>query len=811
MATITGNGSDEFLIGTDENDTITGEGGNDAISGEAGDDLLIGGGFDIIGRECFRWSQIEDPDGPFFGNIDDGDSVPGSVSQDTGDIVVDFTLTGATVQSEFDSDTQVVGGIDGGAFPVDDNSSLFSRTDADGESATYAFDFSEEVANVDFHVNDIDFDSVVTVLAYDADGNQIPVTITLAGTTDLVVTDDGGIEGNENETTGGPSGLSNSEDTSALIEIAGPVSRIEIIHANDGGAGSNINITDIFYDVIDPAPMGDDTLSGGAGDDTLIGGDGVDTLIGGEGMDTLDGGGCDDDIIVGGGDVAYGGSGDDEFIIDMSLTDNTGDIYIAGGEADENGIVDPTNNNYPDAPYVDGDIIDLRHVDLVSFSPDGGTLDQESGTFVYRNDNGDLVTVHYSEIENILLPPVDPDAGEAGPVDGENTGEVMDPGYDDSLGATNGGGDFIDGPDGNDDVVYGNGGDDDIDAGLGNDLVAGGQGNDTIDGNVGDDLLYGGDGSDTINGGEGKDKLMGGSDDDTLTVGSGDIALGGGGDDVFFVDTSNPDDGNPIFVIGGETDEGGTDTTNDNYPGAPNTIGDVLDLRGVNVTSFNPTGGDPASENGTFTYLNDDGEEITVVYSEIENVIVCFTRGTLIRTNRGDVAIEDLRIGDLVETRDNGYQPLRWAGSRKVPAAGKLAPITFRKGVLGNDRDITVSPQHRMLIQGWRSEVLFGEEEVLAAAKHLVNGDSIFADEGGEVEYFHILFDQHEMVMGNGCWSESFHPGEEGFDALSSAAREEIFGLFPELRDDLSIYGDTNRVTLKAREARILADNPDML
>ena len=184
---------------------------------------------------------------------------------------------------------------------------------------------------------------------------------------------------------------------------------------------------------------------------------------------------------------------------------------------------------------------------------------------------------------------------------------------------------------------------------------------------------------------------------------------------------------------------------------------------------------------------------------------VCFAAGTRIVTVSGDRPIEDLVEGDLVLTMDRGYQPIRWIGSSKVQATGDLAPILIRKGALGNDRDLRVSPQHRMLLQGWQAEMLFGEEEVLATAKSLVNDHSILRDEGGEVEYFHMLFDTHEIIYAEGTPSESFHPGEQGWKTLDQGTRDEILTLFPELSDgDFNTYGPSARTSLKHNEGQLL-------
>jgi len=186
--------------------------------------------------------------------------------------------------------------------------------------------------------------------------------------------------------------------------------------------------------------------------------------------------------------------------------------------------------------------------------------------------------------------------------------------------------------------------------------------------------------------------------------------------------------------------------------------------------------------------------------------ILCFAQGTWITTPSGQVPIEELAAGDMVVTMDHGPQPIRWIGSSKRPATGNLAPILIRKGALGNTRDLRVSPQHRMLLSGWHAEVLFGEREVLATAKSLVNDHSILREEGDEVEYFHMLFDTHEIVYAEGAPSESFHPGPEGWKALDAPTRNEILELFPQLANgNFDSYGPSAGASLKYKEGSLLS------
>lgn len=183
----------------------------------------------------------------------------------------------------------------------------------------------------------------------------------------------------------------------------------------------------------------------------------------------------------------------------------------------------------------------------------------------------------------------------------------------------------------------------------------------------------------------------------------------------------------------------------------------------------------------------------------------CFVTGTLVRTPDGERRVEDLVPGDLVLTRDNGAQPLRWIGKTTVTGQGSLAPIRFAPGAIGNTRELLVSPQHRMLISGWQAELIHGQDEVLAAATHLVNGDTITRMPCRRVTYVHLLFDRHEILEAEGVPTESFHPGDY-LMSRDADLRAEIVELFPELDDLETARGwDAARSVLKAHEARVMA------
>ncbi|MEL7256541.1 MAG: Hint domain-containing protein [Pseudomonadota bacterium] len=184
--------------------------------------------------------------------------------------------------------------------------------------------------------------------------------------------------------------------------------------------------------------------------------------------------------------------------------------------------------------------------------------------------------------------------------------------------------------------------------------------------------------------------------------------------------------------------------------------------------------------------------------------IVCYAEGTLIDTPTGPRPVETLRAGDFVDTADHGPQPTRWTGCVRVPALGRLAPIVIQAGTLGNDRDLIVSPQHRVLLNDWRVELHFGTESAFVRAVDLVDGDQVYRRSGGFVEYHHFLLDRHEVVFAEGAASESLLPGECAQSALGPKAVSEIDSALSNLGQSLTTYGPAARRTLKRFEAELL-------
>ncbi|WP_432449445.1 Hint domain-containing protein [Aliiroseovarius marinus] len=289
--------------------------------------------------------------------------------------------------------------------------------------------------------------------------------------------------------------------------------------------------------------------------------------------------------------------------------------------------------------------------------------------------------------------------------------------------------------------------------------------------------------------------------------------------------TIDDSDGTDDAIFGDFTHTGGADVPDQDVsastvPGI--NVGDTIDLRyKYTITGSDGSSGTiyfvatnsaanygplfvsdfPLTSGVTYTFgtFNTDG---AVPYSSL---VPCFTSGTSIATISGERLIDELVEGDLVLTRDSGFQPIRWIGRCTVPAIGSKAPIHIAEGALQNNRDLLVSPNHRMLLVDAKANLHFGEQEVLVAAKHLTNTKGISRRPGGMVTYVHILFDQHQIVVANSAYSESFFPGPSALNALEKEVRQEVLGLFPELSSQSDTkFQQTARLCLKAREAIFL-------
>ncbi|MEO1422830.1 MAG: Hint domain-containing protein [Pseudomonadota bacterium] len=481
--------------------------------------------------------------------------------------------------------------------------------------------------------------------------------------------------------------------------------------------------------------------------------------------------------------------------------------------------VDIQGPDYPTlTPLQDADVQVNRGDDIVS--GEGGA------DFIEGGDGNDELSGNGGADE------IDGGAGDD-IIDGGSSGDTIRGGIGEDTIDGGGGGDDIDGGDDNDTIEGGGGGD----------TIAGGDGDDIIEGEGGADIITGGTGEDTIDGGNANDDIDGGSENDTIRISRGsDTVDGGTGSDTYTFDAGTiAADTETLTVIvddagdgsAAKTNDGSTDTLTSveiyiaDEAGAEadsitltTTVTDrstVLNLDDSAVGVFTPTNvafaptsfggaGEPTfsevlglRNEGTFviTAGDESGTIGEITFTNFETIsfdVVCFTTGTMILTESGERPVESLAEGDLVWTQDHGLQPLRWVGATSVPATRHLAPVLIEAGALGNARPLLVSQQHRILLSGMDALCLFGEAEVLAPAKHLVDGDRIRILSGGVVTYHHLRFDRHEIVRSNGVLSESLHPAQSvPFEFFEGA---DIIPLLPRQT--------TARLPLRGFEARVL-------
>ncbi|GLO76879.1 Hint domain-containing protein [Sulfitobacter pontiacus] len=839
-----GAGNDKISAGSGD-DTILGGAGHDYIAGNDGDDRIHGDA-DTTEETTFSWANQ---------NIEDGVSVTGGITGVTSSGNIQVTMSvdqgenfrSATMERNdplYDynelSDSSSIH-ILGGAAGSDPNTAKMSIDFSSLDSGV-----SDEVSNVTFGIFDIDqaygFVDEVIVRAYDADGNLIPVNLTAGNSDTLDVNDETG----RAISTDAGRGTTNAKTGFLQVDIAGPVSRIEIEYNNHDpdDTGHAIRVGDLKMSTISATDAGNDTLDGGAGSDTIYGDGGNDSLSGGADNDSLSGGSGDDrieggtghDTIAGGtgNDAMSGGDDADLFVME----DDFGTDKIAGGEGGK------------DYDVVTFDALS-KGVSVTYTGTEAGTA-TEGPNSVSFTEIEKLVLTNSSDYVDATIGGVAVDTGA-----GDDTIKVGDGAYNIDAGtgddriireagttaddATS----VIDAGDGIDTYVAGSGlgADHTVDLAAsrldhaGNDRgdllnfenvalensaasvkgdskdntitargtqdnsLSGGDGNDSIDGGGGNDNLHGDAGRDTLIGGDGNDTLDGGQGDDQLT--------GGDGDDVFVY--SGGHDTITDFNAGNTGPLDDNDTTNNDFIDLSGYYDKIFDLRAdyedngiLDQSNFETTDYTYNSkfEDGSLKFIGVQAQHFTY-----DNTgVVCFGKGTAIRTPRGDVLVEDLRVGDLVTTMDNGPQKIRWINTRSYDAeqmqkGSHLHPVLIKRGTFGAERDLLVSQQHGVLV---------GQSgDSFARAKHLADAAKGVRIAKGKksVTYVHLMFDDHQVIFAENVPSESFYPGPMALTQMSKPHRAAFSKVLPALgtgrvnREEVAkIYGPTARVFLNKKQ-----------
>ncbi|MGL5008461.1 MAG: Hint domain-containing protein [Paracoccaceae bacterium] len=179
-----------------------------------------------------------------------------------------------------------------------------------------------------------------------------------------------------------------------------------------------------------------------------------------------------------------------------------------------------------------------------------------------------------------------------------------------------------------------------------------------------------------------------------------------------------------------------------------------------------------------------------------------FVAGTVVQTDKGEMLVEHLDVSQRILTRDRGFQHIVWMGcqqfsANELCARGDLRAVVIEAGALGPNmptRQMTVAPQHRLLVEGPRTKLMFGEREVFIPAEHFVGFPGVARGPQGGVSYVHVMCAAHEVVWADGIWTESFQLNDLSLAGLEASHRIEIASLnidyrgkgFPEARRTLS-------------------------
>lgn len=111
-----------------------------------------------------------------------------------------------------------------------------------------------------------------------------------------------------------------------------------------------------------------------------------------------------------------------------------------------------------------------------------------------------------------------------------------------------------------------------------------------------------------------------------------------------------------------------------------------------------------------------------------------------------------LRVGDAVLTLGGGVQRVQSLRRMDLPSRGYFAPVLLRAPYFGHQIDILVSADQQVALSGPEVEYLFAEDEVLAEARHLIDGRSALLDRRRAVtSCVSVDLGTPEIMLSEGC------------------------------------------------------------
>ncbi len=478
---------------------------------------------------------------------------------------------------------------------------------------------------------------------------------------------------------------------------------------------------------------GDDVISAGAGDNTITTGNGTkiittgddaDTITTGDGNNTISAGAGTNTISAGqGANVITGGSGAD------TITALDGGNFIDAGDGTNTITSGGGNDTILSGTGADS-IVAGGGNDLITIRGGVDTVDAGAGD--------DRLIVDYSALTTNVT----------GGITGGNlgTGYV---GHIADLAASS--------------VDFQGVENFTITTGSGNDLITTGAGNDTLSGGLGADTMTGGAGNDTYVVDNAGDVVTeaGSAGIDTVQTNLADYTLAANVENLSGTATNgqtlagNALDNVITGGLGNDTIAGGLG--NDTLDGGAGTDIAVFEkaLSRYTFTNDGTTIGVTDIDDGSIT-TDRNIESFSfaggVVLAAAD--VPCYLAGTRVLTDRGEVAVEELAIGDRLITLSGEAQPIKWIGQRSYTglftvANPKVRPVLLRQGSLSAGvprRDLYVSADHAIYLR-----------DVLIPAALLINGANIVWAEGVDpICYFHVELEEHAVIFAEGAAAESF-------------------------------------------------------
>jgi len=182
------------------------------------------------------------------------------------------------------------------------------------------------------------------------------------------------------------------------------------------------------------------------------------------------------------------------------------------------------------------------------------------------------------------------------------------------------------------------------------------------------------------------------------------------------------------------------------------------------------------------------GQEKAPAIPLFENAFSAFARGTVISTPDGDIAVEDLQPGDMINTSTGEPAKLIWIGSSSfVPAdAGRRMPLLrVMADTFGQSRPtnfLTVGPSARILHTPHHLRSEAGEKRLLTPVRAFLDGVNVIeVVPPTPVRLFHLCLDRHAAIRAGGVEMETFHPGAHAARSTSHALRDRFLGMFPKI------------------------------